>query len=78
LSNTLLLTEVGAEESVPWMKPEDTDIGGFTDQILAGVHRDVTGVAMADAVVIELDKTASPTQIEGIVTRNGGEINELY
>lgn len=77
MSNTLLVAEVSADASVPWMKPEDTDIGGFTDQILSGVHRDVTSIALVDGSVRELTPATSPEQVKGVVTIGGGEIITL-
>ncbi|MGN6136297.1 MAG: DUF1559 domain-containing protein [Aureliella sp.] len=72
LSNTVFVIETAAEESVPWMSPQDSDMPSF---VSPGNTHHTGGIncAMGDGSVHFLSNSVDATTRQGLVTRNGGE-----
>jgi len=76
--NTLLVVEA-ADSNIPWMEPRDLNLGqmnlmlGATDFGIASRHPNGANVLMADGTVHFLPSSTPPQEIQGLVTRAGGE-----
>jgi len=76
--NTLLVVEA-ADANIPWMEPRDLNLGqmnlmlGADDFSIASRHPNGANVLMADGTVHFLPSSTPAREIQGLVTRAGGE-----
>ena len=74
-SNTILVVDAADELAVTWTKPDDwTHVEPFTTKGFFGHHRGGTDVLMADGSVHFFKDSTNPKILQGLTTRNGGEI----
>jgi hypothetical protein len=75
-SNTILIVE--AATAVPWAKPADIFFDPDQPPPPLGSHFERgTQVMTADGKIHALPKTMSPTTIKELITRDGGEMNNI-
>jgi hypothetical protein len=75
-SNTILIAEAAA--AVPWAKPADIFFDPDQPPPALGNHfAKGTQVMTADGKIHGLPKTLSPTTLKELITRDGGEMNNI-
>jgi hypothetical protein len=82
LSNTIMVVEANVD-GVVWTKPQDLNVKSMDFTIngkanaIGGVHPDGANVLMADESIRFLPNDIPAEYVEGLTTRNGGEVIPL-
>ncbi len=78
-SNTIMIVEVDASESVPWTKPDDYQFDPNNPLRGLGNNRaqSLFLVGMVDGSTLILTKDISPKTLKAMMTTRGGEIVEM-
>lgn len=74
LSNTLLVAEVDQQQAVQWMSPDDCSLASFIQNGHQSSHVGGCNCAWADGAVIFHSQNSQPSDMEAIVTKDGGEV----